>query len=518
MGLLRSAATISGLTLFSRITGMLRDVLIATMFGAGPLTDAFWVAFRIPNLLRRLFAEGAFSQAFVPILGEIRQRGDHDTLSRLLDRVALLLFVTLCGVTIAGILGASWVVTAMASGMRTASRATEFHEAIWMTRLMFPYIICMSLVAFASGVLNTFSRFAIPAFTPVLLNLSMIGASVLLSHQMAQPIHALAVGVLVGGFLQLAVQWVALGRLGLLPRYGDGIRAAWQDPTVQRIMRQMLPATLGVSVAQLSLLINTNIATWLAPGSVTWLSFADRLMEFPTALLGVALGTVLLPSLSAAHADNNQHAYNALLDWGLRLVLLLGLPAALGMALLSDGLVATLFNYGAFSATDVAQTRLAVTAYAAGLLGLLAIKILAPGFYAKQDIRTPVRIAIAVLVFTQLMNLILVPWLAHAGLALSIGLGASANALTLVVLLRRRGLYTPLPGWTPFTARILPALAVLTGVLVWANHQIDWIALGAHPALRVAWLGGVLALAIGTYFSTLFLFGFRPRDFTRRRA
>ncbi|MGB3742248.1 MAG: murein biosynthesis integral membrane protein MurJ [Castellaniella sp.] len=518
MGLLRSAATISGLTLFSRITGMLRDVLIATMFGAGPLTDAFWVAFRIPNLLRRLFAEGAFSQAFVPILGEIRQRGDHDTLSRLLDRVALLLFVTLCGVTIAGILGASWVVTAMASGMRTASRATEFHEAIWMTRLMFPYIICMSLVAFASGVLNTFSRFAIPAFTPVLLNLSMIGASVLLSHQMAQPIHALAVGVLVGGFLQLAVQWVALGRLGLLPRYGDGIRAAWQDPTVQRIMRQMLPATLGVSVAQLSLLINTNIATWLAPGSVTWLSFADRLMEFPTALLGVALGTVLLPSLSAAHADNNQHAYNALLDWGLRLVLLLGLPAALGMALLSDGLVATLFNYGAFSATDVAQTRLAVTAYAAGLLGLLAIKILAPGFYAKQDIRTPVRIAIAVLVFTQLMNLILVPWLAHAGLALSIGLGASANALTLVVLLRRRGLYTPLPGWTPFTARILPALAVLAGVLVWANHQIDWIALGAHPASRVAWLGGVLALAIGTYFSTLFLFGFRPRDFTRRRA
>jgi putative peptidoglycan lipid II flippase len=518
MSLLRSAATISGLTLFSRVTGMLRDVLIASAYGAGPLTDAFWVAFRIPNLLRRLFAEGAFSQAFVPILGEARQRGDHESLRCLLDRVALLLFIALCGVTLAGMLGAAWVVTAMASGMRTASRATEFHEAIWMTRLMFPYIICMSLVAFASGVLNTFSRFAIPAFTPVLLNLSMIGASVLLSHQMAQPIHALAVGVLVGGFLQLAVQWVALGRLGLLPRYGDGIRAAWQDPTVQRIMRQMLPATLGVSVAQLSLLINTNIATWLAPGSVTWLSFADRLMEFPTALLGVALGTVLLPSLSAAHADNNQRAYNALLDWGLRLVLLLGLPAALGMALLSDGLVATLFNYGAFSATDVAQTRLAVTAYAAGLLGLLAIKILAPGFYAKQDIRTPVRIAIAVLVFTQLMNLILVPWLAHAGLALSIGLGASANALTLVVLLRRRGLYTPLPGWTPFTARILPALAVLAGVLVWANHQIDWIALGAHPASRVAWLGGVLALAIGAYFSTLFLFGFRPKDFTRRRA
>ncbi|WP_323011338.1 murein biosynthesis integral membrane protein MurJ [Castellaniella sp.] len=518
MGLMRSAATISGLTLFSRVTGMLRDVLIASVYGAGPLTDAFWVAFRIPNLLRRLFAEGAFSQAFVPILGEIRQRDSHEHLRRLLDRVALLLFVILCAVTLVGMVGAGWVVTAMASGMRTAARADEFHEAIWMTRLMFPYIICMSLVAFASGVLNTFSRFAIPAFTPVLLNLSMIGASLLLTKHLQQPIHALAIGVLIGGVLQLLVQWAALGRLGLLPRYGQGLRAAWQDPIVHRIMRQMLPAILGVSVAQLSLLINTNIATWLTPGSVTWLSFADRLMEFPTALLGVALGTVLLPSLSAAHASDDHRAYNALLDWGLRLVLLLGLPAALGMAMLSDGLVATLFNYGAFSATDVAQTRLAVTAYAAGLLGLLAIKILAPGFYAKQDIRTPVRIAIAVLIFTQLMNLALVPWLAHAGLALSIGLGASVNALVLVVLLRRRQLYTPLPGWPRFTLKLLPALAALGAVLYWANLQLDWIALGTHPAQRVAWLMGVLVACILAYFSTLFLFGFRPKDFTRRQA
>ncbi|MBV2182658.1 MAG: murein biosynthesis integral membrane protein MurJ [Castellaniella sp.] len=518
MSLLRSAATISGLTLFSRITGMLRDVLIASVYGAGPLTDAFWVAFRIPNLLRRLFAEGAFSQAFVPILGEVRLRDDHATLRRLLDRVALMLFASLCGVTLLGTLGATWVVTAMASGMRTASRAKEFEEAIWMTRLMFPYIICMSLVAFASGVLNTFRRFAVPAFTPVLLNLSMIGASLLLAGHLDQPIHALAIGVMAGGILQLTVQWIALARLGLMPRYGDGLRAAWRDPTVHRILRQMLPATLGVSVAQLSLLINTNIATWLAPGSVTWLSFADRLMEFPTALLGVALGTVLLPSLSAAHAREDHQGYNALLDWGLRLVLLLGLPAALGMALLSDGLVATLFNYGAFSAHDVAQTRLAVMAYAAGLLGLLAIKILAPGFYAKQDIRTPVKIAIAVLAFTQLMNVALVPWLAHAGLALSIGLGASANALSLVILLRRRGLYTPLPGWPGFILKLVPALAAIALVLIWANRHLDWVALGTHPGQRAAWLLGVLVLTALAYFSTLFLFGFRPKDFTRRRS
>lgn len=518
MSLLRSAATISGLTLFSRVTGMARDVLIAGVFGAGPLTDAFWVAFRIPNLLRRLFAEGAFSQAFVPILGEVRQRGDHAALRRLLDRVALVLFISLCVVTLLGILGASWVVTAMATGMREASRNDEFQEAIWMTRLMFPYIICMSMVAFASGVLNTFSRFAVPAITPVLLNLAMIGASLWIAPHLSQPIHALAAGVMIGGVLQLAVQWAALARLGLLPRWGNGLHAAWRDPTVHRILRQMLPATLGVSVAQLSLLINTNIATWLTPGSVTWLSFADRLMEFPTALLGVALGTVLLPSLSAAHASQDQARYNALLDWGLRLVLLLGLPAALGMALLSDGLVATLFNYGAFAAHDVAQTRLAVMAYAVGLLGLLAIKILAPGFYAKQDIRTPVKIAIVVLAFTQLMNVILVPWLAHAGLALSIGLGASANALSLVILLRRRGLYVPLPGWTRFMMRIVPSLVALGLVLLWAQRHLDWIALGHHPAQRVGWLMAVMLASGLAYFSTLFLFGFRLRDFTRRRS
>jgi len=488
------------------------------VFGAGPLTDAFWVAFRIPNLLRRLFAEGAFSQAFVPILGEVRQRGSHDALRQLLDRVALMLLVSLCVVTLVGILGASWVVTAMATGMRTASRSHEFQEAVWMTRLMFPYIICMSLIAFASGVLNTFSRFAVPAFTPVLLNLSMIGASLLLAARLQQPIHALAVGVIIGGILQLAVQWIALARLGLLPRYGSGLRVAWRDPTVRRILRQMLPATLGVSVAQLSLLINTNIATWLTPGSVTWLSFADRLMEFPTALLGVALGTVLLPSLSAAHADQDQRRYSALLDWGLRLVLLLGLPAALGMAMLSDGLVATLFNYGAFNAHDVAQTRLAVMAYAVGLLGLLAIKILAPGFYAKQDIRTPVKIAIAVLIFTQVMNVVFVPWLAHAGLALSIGLGASANALSLVFLLQRRGIYTPHPGWGSFAIRLIPSLGALALVLVWTQQHLDWIALGHHPGQRVAWLLAVLLACGLVYFSTLFLFGFRPRDFTRRQS
>lgn len=518
MGLLRSAATISGLTLFSRITGLLRDILIASTFGAGPLTDAFWVAFRIPNLLRRLFGEGAFSQAFVPILGQVRTENDHEAVRRLLDHVAQVLTLVLILVTAIGIIAAPWVVTAMATGMRTAARESDFIAAVWMTRVMFPYIVCMSLVALASGVLNTWSRFAVPAFTPVLLNLSMIGACIVLAPRFDTPIYALAVGVMAGGILQLLIQWMALRQLGLLPRYTAQVRHAWDDPIVRRIMRQMLPAILGVSVAQLSLLINTNIATWLTPGSVTWLSFADRLMEFPTALLGVALGTVLLPSLSAAHASQDHDRYSALLDWGLRLVLTLGLPAALGMAMLSDGLVATLFNYGAFNAHDVSQTRLAVMAYSVGLLGLLAIKILAPGFYAKQDIRTPVRIAIFVLVLTQVFNLIFVPLYAHAGLALSIGLGASVNALTLVVLLRRKNLYQPGPGWWLFTARLVPALAALGTVLYVINQQLDWVALGAHPALRAAYLALTLTACMLAYFSTLFLLGFRPSDFTRRRA
>lgn len=516
MGLLRSAATVSGFTLLSRITGLVRDVLVAGAFGAGPLTDAFWVAFRIPNLLRRLFAEGAFSQAFVPILGQARAERDEESLRVLLDHVAQVLTFALMVVTLLGVLGAPWVVSVMASGWLAEGHQTAFDAAVWMTRAMFPYILCMSLVAFASGVLNTWRRFAVPAFTPVLLNLAMIGACLFLTPYFDVPIHALAVGVMAGGVAQLAVQWAALARLGLVPRLSPHVRRAWRDPTVQRILRQMLPAILGVSVAQISLLINTNIATWLAGGSVSWLTFADRLMEFPTALLGVALGTVLLPSLSAAHAQQDLSRYNRLLDGGLRLVLLLGLPAALGMAVLSEGLVATLFNYGAFTSADVHQTQLAVTAYAVGLLGLLAVKILAPGFYARQDIRTPVRVAIMVLVATQLMNALFVPWLAHAGLALSIGLGATLNAGVLLFLLHRRGLYRPEPGWRRFFLSIVPAQLGLAGVLALANQYVAWTSAQAGYAGELA-RAGQLALVLGTavlvYFALLWLCGIRPRHF-----
>src|SRR5690625_3572006 len=515
MKIFRSAALISGFTFLSRITGLVRDILIARSFGAGGFTDAFWVAFRIPNLLRRLFAEGAFSQAFVPILGEVKNNQSPAATQQLIDRVALVLSSVLMLVTLVGMLAAPWVVSMMATGLRAPERHAEFDAAIWMTRTMFPYILCMSLVAFASGILNTWSRFAIPAFTPVLLNLAMIAASLWLVEYFHTPIYALAVGVMIGGVLQLALQWSALMRLRVAPRPSWRLRQALRDPIVQKILKKMVPATVGVSVAQISILINTNIATWLRSGSVTWLSFADRLMEFPSALLGVALGTVLLPYLSAAFAKQEQQTYQNLLNWGLQLIFLLGLPAALGLALLSKALVATLFHYVGFSQAYVIQTPAAVIAYAFGLLGLLSIKVLAPAFYARQDIKTPVRIAIVVLILTQVMNVFFVPWLKHAGLALSIGLGGCINAATLFYLLRKRKIMTLQAQWRGFFLRLRPALIGMGLFVYYAQQYFPWLSLQSPPLLRALYLGLVVGGAVIIYFALLLAVGFRLRHFTR---
>jgi putative peptidoglycan lipid II flippase len=515
MSLFKAAATVSSLTFISRITGLVRDIIIAKTFGASALTDAFWVAFRIPNLLRRLFAEGAFTQAFVPILGEVKQTSDGLAIQRTIDRVALVLFLTLTAITLLGIVGAPVVVLLIASGLAEPDRAAEYQAATWMTRVMFPYIVCMSLVSFASGVLNTWKKFAIPALTPVLLNLSMIGASIWLADLTPEPIYALALGVMIGGIAQLAIQWWAIAHLGLAPKLSSSPQTALKDPIVKRVMRQMLPATLGVSVAQISILINTNIATWLAPGSVTWLSFADRLMEFPTALIGVALGTVLLPTLSKAHADQAHEDYSRLLSWGIRLVFFFGLPAALAMVLMADAMVATLFQYGQFNAIDVMQTEWAVKAYAVGLVALLLVKILAPGFYGKQDIKTPVKIAIFVLIFTQLLNVVLVPALAHTGLALAIGLGACINALFLYIGLRRKRLYQPQPAWWPFIGKLLLGAAVMSAVLILIAGNLDWTDGSLGMVERVGWLGLCLSSGLASYLLTLWLLGMRLNDLRR---
>ena len=521
VSLFKSASIVSLLTLASRITGLARELLMASMFGASAMTDAFNVAFRIPNLFRRLFAEGAFSQAFVPVLAASKQQHGDAATHQLVDRVATVLAGVLLLTCVIGVAGAPILVWAMASGLQQSPRG--FEAAVFMTRWMFPYIAFMSLVALAAGVLNTWKRFALPAATPVLLNLAMIAAMVWGSPWLAghglEPIYALTAGVMLGGLLQLGAQIWGLHRLGMLPRIRLGWsawREAWADPGTQRIARLMAPALLGVSVAQVSLLINTQIASHLATGSVSWLSYADRLMEFPTALLGVALGVVLTPQLAAARAADDKEAYAALLDWSLRLVLLLALPCAVALLTFSKPLVAVLYHYGAFTERDVAQTTLALTGYGVGLVGLVAIKVLAPGFYASQDIRTPVKIAVVVLVVTQLLNTVLVPWLQHAGLALSIGLGACLNALWLLIGLMRRGSYRPAPGWGLFATRILAASSLLAVFLLLAASAVDWTGLRSHSLQRIGLMALVLLGSSAIYFVALRLFGLPLRPLLRR--
>ncbi|MDY7579574.1 murein biosynthesis integral membrane protein MurJ [Herbaspirillum sp. RTI4] len=513
MNLHKTLATISGMTMLSRITGLVREILFARAFGASAFTDAFNVAFRIPNLLRRLFAEGAFSQAFVPILAEYKNQKGTEATKELIDHVATVLTWTMLLTCVIGILCTPLLVFFIATGLKYNPQA--FDASVLMTRIMFPYIGFMSFVALSGGILNTWSEFKVPAFTSVLLNVAFIIASLFVAPYMAQPIYAMAGAVFVGGILQVAFQIPALLKIGMLPHLYLNPAFGLRDPGVKRVLKKMGPAVFAVSAAQISLMINTNIASRLPHGSVSWLSYADRLMEFPTALLGVALGTILLPSLASAHTRGDHKEYSALLDWGLRLTFLLALPCAVCLATMSQALTATLFHYGKFDALAVAMTSRALVAYGVGLIGLILVKILAPGFYAKQDIRTPVRIAIGVLIATQLMNYLFVPWIAHAGLALSIGIGASLNAAFLFTGLRKRNIYVPLPGWGWFFLKQATALLLLAGVSFYAARQVDWIGLHSQPLVRVGALFVVILLSGGVYFSALFLMGFRLSQFKR---
>jgi len=521
MSLFKSASTVSLFTLVSRVTGFARETLIATVFGASALTDAFNVAFRIPNLFRRLFAEGAFSQAFVPVLAATRAEKGDDATRLLIDKVATLLAWAVMLTSLLGVLGAPWLVWAMASGLKQSAQGLQ--TAVNLTGIMFPYIAFMSLVALSAGILNTWRRFAVPAATPVLLNVCMIGSAWLgapwLRSQGIEPIYSLAAGVMLGGVLQLAVQIPALLKLGLLPQISVSptkIKAAWRDHSTRQILTMMGPALLGVGVAQLSLVINTQIASHLTPGSVSWISYADRLMEFPIALLGVALGVVLMPQLAAAKAQADRERYSAMLDWGLRLVLVLALPCAVALLVFSQPLVAVLYHYGAFSSHDVQQTSLALTGYGVGLWGLVAIKVLASGFYANQNTRTPVQIAVVVVVFTQLMNWLLVPYLAHAALTLSIALGALVNALSLLVGLRRQGQFMPLPGWPRLCLQVLLACALMAGGLGWAAQNWDWTGLQSLAWQRAGLMFLVLVASSVVYFATLRVIGVDLRALLRR--
>ena len=513
MNLLRALATISSLTLVSRILAFVRDVLIARIFGAGMATDAFFVAFRLPNLLRRLFAEGAFSQAFVPIFGEYRNRKGHDEAKLLVDHVTTLLAIILFVVTLIGVVAAPVLVYITAPGF--AREPDKFALTVQLLRITSPYIFFISLVAVAAGILNTYNKFWPPAFAPVLLNVCFIAAALWLAPYCDPPIMALAWAVFAAGFVQLLFQVPFLKKIGMLPKWSFNLK----DAGVWRVIRQMGPAVFGVSIAQISLIINTIFASFLAAGSVSWLYYADRLMEFPSGMLGVALGTILLPSLSKHYADDSPEEYSKLLDWGLRLTFLLALPAALALGMIAVPLLATFFQHGAFDTNDVLMTRQALVGYSIGLIGIILVKILAPGFYARQDIRTPVKIAIVTLIATQTMNVLFVFGLHmhHAGLALSIGLAACLNSAVLFYHLRKRGIYRPEAGWAGFFARLCVALLAL-GIMLWFGMGSEQHWLVTHGWGRILRLTALVVGGVVVYFAVLFVLGFRLRDFAKRGA
>ncbi len=514
MNLLKTLAAISSMTMLSRVTGLLRESLFARAFGSGAYSDAFIIAFRLPNLLRRLFAEGAFSQAFVPLLSEYKTKNGEAETKDLVDHAATFLLWSTMLISVLGIVAAPLLIYWLVDVKNHTPDSIE--AAVWMTRFMFPYIACMSFVALAGGVLNTWRQFKIPAFTPVMLNISFILAALFLPQYLERPIYAMAIAVMVGGVLQVALQIPSLIKIGMLPRLRINPLTALRHVGVRRILKQMAPALLGVSAAQISLLINTSIAGHLPVGSISALMYADRLMEFPIAMLGVALGTILMPILAKANADDDPKEYSGLLNWGLRLTFLLAIPAAVGLATMAEPLIATLFNYGKFdkAATDAAV--LPLMAYSAGLVGIVLVKTLTPAFYARQDFKTPVRIAIGVVVAVQLLNLVLVPQMGVAGLALSIGLGACINAVCMYYFLRKRGIFVPQRGWVVFFGKLVIAVAVMGAIAWYASAQFLWTGpTGLSGFLRAVVMLSIVAGAAAAYFAVLFALGFRLGDFKR---
>jgi len=509
MNLLKSLAAVSSITMVSRVLGFVRDTILARIFGAGVATDAFFIAFKLPNLLRRIFAEGAFSQAFVPILAEYKTQQGEEATRTFIAYVAGLLTLVLALVTALGVLAAPWIVWATAPGF--VDSAEKFQLTTDLLRVTFPYILLISLSSLAGAILNTWNRFSVPAFVPTLLNVAMIFFALFLTPYFDPPVMALGWAVLAGGLLQLLYQLPHLRKIGMLVLPRVNLR----DTGVWRVLKQMLPAILGVSVSQISLIINTIFASFLVAGSVSWMYYADRLMELPSGVLGVALGTILLPTLAKTYANKDRQQYSQILDWGLRLCFLLVLPCSLALAILAEPLTVALFQYGKFSAFDALMTQRALIAYSVGLLGIIMVKVLAPGFYAQQNIRTPVKIALFTLFSTQLLNLAFIGPLQHAGLALAISVGACLNAGLLYWKLRQQRLFEPQPGWTGFLVKLVIAVLLMSAVLLIGMHFMPPWAEG-QMLMRFLRLGALIVAGVVTYFGCLFLFGFRPRDFARK--
>ena len=505
-GLMRSGLVVSAMTMLSRVMGLVRDVVVATFLGAGNGSDAFFVAFKIPNFLRRLFAEGAFNQAFVPVLSEYSTQRTKQEIRELLNAVAGSLTALLALITALAMLGAPWLVWLFAPGFGRDPEKLALTAD--MLRLTFPYLLLISLTAFSGSVLNTWNRFAVPAFTPVLLNLSLIGAALLLMPLMEEPAMALAWGVLIAGAAQLAFQVPFLLRLGLLP-------TPWPNfahDGVKRILKLMVPALFGVSVSQINLLLDTVLASLLAAGSVSWLYYSDRLVELPLGVFGVAIGTIILPALSKRHTEQSTEHFSAMLDWAIRVVLLLGVPAALALAVLAEPFLITLFHYGAMTDNDIQMAAMSLRAYAFGLVAFMLIKVLAPGFFARQDTKTPVKVGIIAMVANMVFNLLLIWPLAHAGLALATALSAFLNAGLLGYLLYRQQVLVFQPGWGRYAVQLIGGSVLMSVALMLVSPDWQvWLEFGLWQ--RVRWVAGLVALGGGLYFIWLTALGLRLRHF-----
>lgn len=511
-GMLRSSVVTGSMTMMSRVLGLVRDQVLAHVLGAGGAADAFFLAFKIPNFFRRLFSEGAFSQAFVPVLSEYRQNGPHAAVQALVDRVAGCLGSVLLLVTVLAVIGSPVVAAIFASGyLNDPLKFTLLSDLI---RITFPYLLLISLTGFAGAVLNSYDRFAVPAFTPVLLNICMIGAAWFASPWFSQPVFALAWGVLVAGILSLLFQLPFLRRIHLLPVP----RLDWQDPGVKRILTLMVPALFGVSVSQINLMLDSILASFLPDGSVGWLFYSDRLVELPLGVFAIAVATVIMPNLSRQHAAQSGEHFNRTLDWAIRMIVLIALPSLLALVILAQPILFTLFHHGQMTVRDILMSSYSLQAYALGLLGFMLIKVLAPGYFARQDMKTPVRIGvIAVFANIGMKALFVAPLyflfnLGHVGLALATALAAYVNAGLLYRGLRRSGVYQPERGWGGLmmrygTANLMMVLTLLGLLQLWSDWATwDWL----QRALR---LGALCGAGFMVYVITLAVVGVRLKDF-----
>lgn len=511
--LLKSTAITSGMTFISRILGLVREMVTAYYFGASAGYDAFVIAFKIPNFMRRLFAEGAFSQAFVPILSEYKTKTSHEEVQHFINRVSGSLTLVLVAVTLVGLIAAPLFVMLFAPGFATTDYGVRLDLATDMLRITFPYLLLISLTAFAGGILNSSGRFAAAAFTPVFLNVAMIAAVFALSPFLESPVMSLAWGVLIGGIIQLLFQIPFLKKINCVPRF----ELNWHDPGVKRILLLMVPALLGVSINQLNLMLSSIFASFLPVGSVSWMYYAERLMEFPLGGVGVALATVVLPRLSRHHTKSEDGDFSGTLDWGIRWVMLVGLPAALGLALLAGPLLVTLFQSGKFTEHDVLYSKPCLVAYSLGVMGFMLVKILASAYYAKQDIKTPVRIAMVVVIANAIFSAAFVVPLAHVGLALATSLAALLNASLLGYGLLKRKAFQFQPGWQAFMLKLLAALCTMAGIIYYFCPELEvWF--NAPVMKRVLMLASIILGSGVSYFAVLWLTGLRIHHMLARVA